>query len=289
MPGFLTHYLAGQAVQARLGDAVIIAPAHQQLFTLGAQGPDIFFYYAPGFLRARSRNVGSVIHEADFGPFFMHMARYTRQETLFAYLSGFLTHFAVDVAAHPFVNAHCAEENATSIQAAAHHRSYETALDVLMLARQTGQKPADICQWQLINAPAMQRQIAAIAFSKGVQAIYNRPLQPQDVYHAMGHMVRNTRLLASAGGRRKKIAAFIENALVGAPILSAMVHPQTITDGRDYLRLEEADNFPAIFDRAVAHAAELIRALHAYRGKEITRHELTARIGNYSLATGQPC
>ncbi|MCL2363946.1 MAG: hypothetical protein FWC71_04705, partial [Defluviitaleaceae bacterium] len=90
MPGFLTHYLAGQSVLAELPDEVkaFIPAASERIFNLGLQGSDIFFYYPTGFLWARSRGVGSQIHRERFGPFFMHMARWARQDVIFAYLAG---------------------------------------------------------------------------------------------------------------------------------------------------------------------------------------------------------
>lgn len=298
MPGFLTHYLGGQAVLARLPEEMKIAEQHGRIFNLGTQGPDIFFYYAPGFLRAGSRGIGSDIHRADFGPFFMHMARWVRQETVYAYLAGFLVHYALDAVAHPFVNASTQAEGITAMQESAAHRHFETACDVLMLARLTGLKPAALRQWELIEAPAEHKQLAAIVFSEGVQKVYNHKLSPQSVYQAMTHMAKLTRLLHSPNGRRKKIAAFIEDRTINARILSVMVHMQEITDGRDYLNLSRAywnahttrcESFTELFEAAVTRATDLIRALHAYRCGTLRHRELAARIGNYSLSTGEMC
>ena len=297
MPGFLTHYLAGQAVLDRLPAEIDIPAAHGRIFTLGAQGADIFFYYAPGFLRVRSKGIGSDIHHADFGPFFMHMARWARQEIIFSYLAGFLVHYAMDVAAHPFVNAFSQQADASSLQESAAHRHLETTLDVLMLARLTGERPANVQQWTLIEAPHEHKQLAAIPFSEAVRKVYSRPLTPQDVYHAMTHMARLTRLLHSPNGRRKRIAAAIEDKTAGTRILSAMVHMQEVTDEQDYLNLSRThwgtdttrcESFPELFDRAVAHAAALITALHGYQQGTLPRRALAECIGNYSLSTGEP-
>jgi hypothetical protein len=293
MPGFLTHYLSGQAILARLPEHLHIPPAFERIFTLGTQGPDIFFYYAPGFLRAKTRGVGSVIHHGDFGPFFMHMTRWARHETVFAYLAGFLAHYTLDIAAHPFVNAQTTLESA--MQTSAAHRHFETVTDVLMLARLKGIKPADICQHELIEAPREHKLLAAIPFSEAVRKVYHRELLPQDVFRAMGYMAKFTRLLGSPTGRRKQIAAFIEDKTVNARILSAMVHMQEVTDDRDWLNLSRTywganttrcESFPELFDSAVNHALELITALDAYRNANLPRRELAELIGNHSLSVG---
>ncbi|MCL2365413.1 MAG: zinc dependent phospholipase C family protein, partial [Defluviitaleaceae bacterium] len=248
------------------------------------------------FLWARSRGVGSQIHRERFGPFFMHMARWARQDVIFAYLAGFLTHYAVDVAAHPFVNGYVKDEGVTPMQGSAAHRHLETTLDVLMLARLTGKKPADINQGELIEAPQEQKQAAAIVFSEAVQKIYDRPLQPHDVYHAMGYMARFTRMLNSPTGKKKKYVESIEDRIAGARILSAMVHMQEVEGTQDHLNLSRFywaenrnDSFPTIFEAAVQHATQMVTRMYDYRAGNLTHRELAALIGNYSLVTGEPC
>jgi hypothetical protein len=302
MPGFLTHYLAGQAVLAKLPAEIesLILADRNKIFTLGAEGSDIFFYYVPGLIRPRTRGIGSDIHNAKFNPFFIHMARLCKRvkneeqrETLFAYLAGFLVHYTVDVHAHPFVNAHTRHEGATELQETAEHRHFETALDVLMLARLTAEKPADYKQWELIQAPAGQKRIAAAAFAAAATKVYSRKILPQDVYHAMGHMAALTRMLHSPKGRRKHFAAFLEDKTIGARVFSAMVHMQELTDGRDYLNLsraywgEQNTSFPELFDAAVAEAVALINGLYAYMHGTLSREVLTALIGFRSLSTGE--
>jgi hypothetical protein len=304
LPGFLTHYLGGRAVLAQLPDDVkkLIEGEHGRIFNLGAQGSDIFFYYVPGMMRARSRGIGGVIHEADFGKFFMEMARWAKHEALFAYLAGFLVHYALDTHAHPFVFGNTQRENAAPAQETADHRHFETSVDVLMLARLTGDKPAAYRQWELIQAPAKHKQAAAAAFAAAVNRVYTAPLLPRDVYHAMGHMAQLTRFLHSPKGKRKSFAAFFEDKTLGARVFSAMVHMQEVTDGRDYLNLSRAywhapwnpsggstASFPELFDAGVAEAVGMVRALSAYMNGTMARKELAAHIGNRSLSTGEEC
>ncbi|MCL2501192.1 MAG: zinc dependent phospholipase C family protein [Defluviitaleaceae bacterium] len=310
MPGFLTHYLGGQAVLAQLAEDMktLIEGDHERIYNLGTQGSDIFFYYVPGFLRARSRGIGSDIHDGDFGRFFMEMARWSKHETLFPYLAGFLVHYALDTHCHPFVFGNTQREGVTSAQASADHRHFETAVDVLMLARLTGKRPADYKQWELIQAPAKHKRVAAAAFATAVNRVYKDKVAgsdeflPRDVYHAMGHMAQLTRMLHSPKGRRKTVAAFLEDKTIGARLLSAMVHMQEVTDGRDYLNLSRAHwqtpwdpsrrstaGFPELFDAGVREAVRMVKGLYAYMHGEMPRRELAELVGNRSLSTGEPC
>ncbi|MCL2202697.1 MAG: zinc dependent phospholipase C family protein [Defluviitaleaceae bacterium] len=302
MPGFFTHYLGGQAALAQLPDEItaIVKGSRQRIFTLGTQGPDIFFYYAPGFMRKRTNGIGSEIHRGKYNAFFLQMARLLkgeknqeRREILFAYLAGFLLHYTVDTHAHPFVLARVWRADATPVQESAEHRHLETSIDTLMLARLTGEKPGDYRHWSLIDAQGKHKRIAAAAFGTAASKVYQRDIRPQDVYHAMGYMIALTRALQSEKGRRKHFAAFFEDRIVKARILSAMVHQQQITDAHDYLNLSRAHwgesnaSFPELFDNAVAEGCTLIKALYAYMHGETDRGALAKLIGNRSLSTGE--
>jgi len=76
MPAILTHYIAGQAVLNNLPATIRekIQPC-EQLYNLGTQGPDIFFYYIPGAVRQRSRGIGGYMHRNNLGLFLAQLAR----------------------------------------------------------------------------------------------------------------------------------------------------------------------------------------------------------------------
>ena len=306
MPGFITHYLGGQAMVAQLPAPMQrLINNRAQIFTLGAQGPDIFFYYLPGLLRKRSRGVGEDIHKSRFGHFFTHMARQLREEprparqkAMFAYLSGMLAHYALDAYTHPFVYAHTARIDSSRLCEMADHRHFETAVDVLMLARLTGTRPADWQRWQLIAATSSHKRAAAAVLGAAIRAVYNRVIYDHEIFAAMGYMVLGTKLLQSQHGKRKRILARLEDATLGARLLSGMVHMEEVTDGRDYLNLActpwHAPNaslatrccFPELFAGATQDAAGMVQYLYAYMRGDVSRTVLMARVGNRSLLTG---
>ena len=307
MPGFITHYIAGQALLDAVQPKIrrIIEP-RANIFNLGAQGPDIFFYYVPGFIRRRSRGVGSQMHMENLGVFFMHMAnrlKNTRhpaeQKIVFAYTSGFLMHYSLDVYAHPYVYACTHNDNDRKLQSAARHRQFETALDVEMLKLVSGEKPADYKLWHLIRAKDVHMRAAALAVSSAVLNTYNRDVQPLDVYMAMRYMVRFTRLLQSKGGRRKRLMALAEDLTIRANPLSAMVHMQEVIDGRDYMNIKKASwnapwehesrevSFVELYQNAVAEAAQMVQGLYSYMRGDVSLEKLMEQIGNRSLKTGE--
>jgi len=311
MPGFLTHYIGGQSVLATVGHKLngYITPI-SLLYNLGTQGPDIFFYYIPGFITGRIRGVGTQMHSNDLGRYFMHMADFIKdsnspaqRQICFAYTAGFLVHYAVDVHTHGYVYGRTHNPPTPKIKESTRHRHFETSIDVLMLKRMYNQRPQDYKQWQLISPKKIYLRVAAAAMSDAIREVYSRDITPIDVYHAMGQMATFTRYLQSNSGTRKSWLGRAEDITVGSRNISSLIHMQEVTDGYDYLNLQKTpwsapwgpetrtESFIELFEAAVADATNMIKALYDYINNNLSRDELTAIIKNRSLKTGEdtPC
>ncbi|MCL2285092.1 MAG: zinc dependent phospholipase C family protein [Firmicutes bacterium] len=311
MPGFLTHYIAGQAVlNSAEPDIQKIIAKDERLYNLGTQGPDIFFYYFPGIIRKRSRDIGGQMHKNDLGLFIARMAHLAKKaagderDLIFAYTAGIVMHYMIDVHSHPYVYAKVYNENATGIKNSADHRAFETAIDIALLKLVSGKKPADYSQWELIRAEAEHLIVAAKAMSRVIKLVYDRTIPPQDVYRAMRHMIQLTRLLRSRKGRRKKWTALVENLTVGEPLFSSMVHEQEVDEATDYLNHQRTpwkapwededaehctDSFFDRYNAAVDEGLEIIQSLYDYVYGDLPLKTLGDKLGNRSLQTGAPC
>jgi len=309
MPGFLSHYIAGQAVlNSMTPDIKNILKHGERLYNLGAQGPDIFFYCLPGIIRKSSRGVGSEMHQCDLGIFITRMAHLAKntakneRDTVFTYTAGLIMHYALDVHAHPYVYSQTYNQNAPKIKNSADHRVFETALDIALLKLVCDKTPADYHQWELINAEFSQLAIAATAMSKALMSVYKRQIPPQNVYQAMRHMIHLTRILRSRKGRRKKWMALAENLTVRQPIFSSMVHSQEVDSLNDYLNEEKrpwkapwegaelcTDSFIERYSHAVSEGMQNITLLYNYVYQDLSLKNLAEKLGNRSLKTGLPC
>jgi len=277
-----------------------------KLFNLGTQGPDIFFYYLPGFITKRIRGVGTQMHEKNLGLFFMQLADIikashspSQRKIIFAYTAGFLAHYAVDVHTHSYVFAHTHEPPHPRLEEATRHRHFETVVDVLMLGHMYNKKPGDLKLGQLITPEGLHKRTAAAAASTAIRNIYNLNIHPWDVYRAMGQMASFAGLLQSQTGKRKYLLGSAEAMTVGSKIISALIHMQSVSDGRDYLNIENSpwsapwapeatrrESFLELFEAAVAEAVQMIQALHAYTKNSLSKDQLAAIIMNRSLKTG---
>ena len=104
MPGSYTHYRFGRDVLPLLPvELHARIDSHRSLFDLGLHGPDIFFYYNP--LRKNPVNrLGHRMHtESGQAVFRRFAALDDGTNASFAYLAGFLCHFALDSLCHGYV------------------------------------------------------------------------------------------------------------------------------------------------------------------------------------------
>lgn len=111
MPGFITHYTFGKAALKKLPYNYVKDSIKKniEVYNLGLQGPDIFFYFA-GYPLISKKNIGSMLHTKNIKKFFKELARTIihcknddEKEIMAAYTAGFLGHYSLDKTCHPYV------------------------------------------------------------------------------------------------------------------------------------------------------------------------------------------
>ena len=109
MPAFYAHKRFGTQVMKVLpADLGTIVNKHYTAYDIGLQGPDIYFYYRPYYIN-RIIKIGTGLHHAPAREFFENalrvMKKTPRDSAQYAYLMGFIAHFALDSECHGYVNA----------------------------------------------------------------------------------------------------------------------------------------------------------------------------------------
>ncbi len=110
MPGFTTHYLFGQQTYQHLHTSGLKQniQKYHKVFSLGLQGPDIFFYhFGSQFQRICP---GSIVHTRSTGDFIKCLIEAPElfwyedeKQAARAYAAGFIGHYALDTHVHPYV------------------------------------------------------------------------------------------------------------------------------------------------------------------------------------------
>ncbi len=137
MPAVYAHDRFGVKVREKMDEGLAdIAEKYNSAYRTGLQGPDIFFFYHPWSFNGVQR-YGRQMHHTDASAFFHHAEKivreYGRDSSCYAYLLGFICHFALDGECHHFVDQY-AEENGVA------HLEIEAEFEKLLL-REDGEDP----------------------------------------------------------------------------------------------------------------------------------------------------
>ncbi len=309
MPGLITHYICGNVTLQKLSKGQQIITANRQIYNVGTQGPDIFFYCLPLLMRKGLHNVGSLMHNQSVGLFVDTMLTYIEplpkreRDGALSYLAGYLTHYCLDCKTHPYIYYKSGfrkkGDKIKAIRHSVHHRNFETAIDVLMLRLISSERPSDQKLWQWIHIKKAEALPVATIISGALKNAYKLPISNKQVYQAISYTTNVTRLMQSKTGKRKRIFEFIEDAAFGERLFSALIHLQDIEDDIDYLNSKKANwcmpwdnaqvsqlSFAEMFTEAVASACTMVEALFDYADGNMTKDHLLHVIGNYSFATG---
>lgn len=84
-------------------------PLIEELCLIGAQGPDYTYYVLNKDQRSAAFHLGNTLHNAHTAQFFEELLQYAvdhQSLEVMSYLCGFLTHYALDVAIHPYIYYH---------------------------------------------------------------------------------------------------------------------------------------------------------------------------------------
>lgn len=142
MPAFISHALFAEDVVHFMSeeDKALIFK-HYNTYIIGAQGPDLFFYQ-----RVLETNIGRLLHTKHTRAFLVRTYEYMREhaaEEVRAYFLGFLTHYAYDSIAHPYVfsvTGNYAKEHTQTAPFIFGHTHLEYSIDKILFEQHHGQE-----------------------------------------------------------------------------------------------------------------------------------------------------
>lgn len=225
MPGFATHYILGKNAASTLPSCTLKSAVinHWNLYMLGLQGPDIFFYYLPVSLHDDERNLGSVMHEQKINTFFKVAVQKLRtqktpelQETSAAYVAGFLSHYLCDANIHPFVYSRIGYTRYQGHYL--RHGHLEDNIDALLINDALHIKPRDfnassyVCPTteELTFLSQYLSEVINLTFYSEMQ-VYNFQFTPEMIYKAVTYFRLGLKLRDIPKIRTKNTPARLPN------------------------------------------------------------------------------
>lgn len=310
MPGFNTHYFFGNNTLQLINAPTVshCCRKHPTVFSLGLQGPDVFFYFIVTGL-FHKKNLGSLLHVKETNVFFRNMYSEIekinnpkKQEIAVAYLAGFLGHHILDANAHPFIYARTNYQKKEGAYFG-RHVLLETDIDNHILRKYTGLQPSSFRQDRAIRMNQKELTVVSELLHETILQTYphvrSNPFVLRCVLCAMpvGCFV-----LRDKSGRKKAWIRKLESFCPGYPIVSPLIPSDTLhfykdpfNKAHDYWvnpwdpSLISTESF---FDRYAAAEKEyrkILETLNFVLQGETNPKTLFARIGNRSYHSGLDC
>lgn len=240
MPGFTTHHLFGEDVYHQIKYSLLKKIIHQNIsaYTIGLQGPDIFFYYLP-FLKENTgingKNYGLRMHNENIRLFFQYsleqlnniMNQNPKKAMIdVSYLCGFFCHYILDVTCHPYIYARSGHDLSNpqyKRESSAKHRILETQIDTIYLKKKKKKLPS---KFQKPKALSISKEKGYDLFDyikNCVNSTYEGNLTAKQIKQVISYMKLECFLLTDPVGILTGLVELIENRTIKCAYISGLI------------------------------------------------------------------
>ena len=307
MPAVITHYLFANACADTLAESGVLTAVrrHGDVFSLGAQGPDILFF-AIG--NKAMNQLGGRMHHEGINAFFAECINRLRKtpehegrSELTAYMAGFLCHYALDTCAHPYVyykTGFSDEAGSLSGEPAVRHHFLETTIDCILSEKTEYKNPYLLNISEKISIGAKQRAAAGEFLSETINAAYGVYMYPEDYIKAMKDIAFVYRALRDRSGKKRQVLHFLGRASRMVDALAAMIHYEPVKR-LDYMNEQRGvwyypwDNsidlnfsFMDLYEKAVEDSRIYINAFMNAIDRKIDDKIALSILGGKNFSTG---
>jgi hypothetical protein len=234
VPALLTHHYFGEDVLRRISDDdafvcdddIFSSLSLREIFLLGNQGPDPFFYALRTASLIRIKKFGSLMHHEKtdraletFRRLAVSMSEPERN-LLLAYLLGFICHFTLDSVMHPFVYAQqyafcdAGVKGLDRRDGSIVHGQIEADLDMMMLRRRHGEgiRSYDYTR-EILKADEDALRLLDAAYGALAHEVYATDLSANSFSQGVRDMRLTIAFLYSPRGIKRRFIGGIERLL----------------------------------------------------------------------------
>lgn len=315
MPDIWTHILCGIEAIEGIKDNELKNEIKKgtNLFNLGTQGPDIFYYYRflNGINNSYGGNLGRLMHTRETGEFFVQGLYFLNKINnrsdymkMLVYLSGFMCHFTLDSICHPYIYYSAEKESIIKNEEYlldSYHKKLEIIIDTLLLESKTGIKSFLYPAYREIDVGEKMPQIILDFLERTINYLYGIKIGGNQINSAYRDMKTGLRILHDPNGIKISILSILEKILKCPDKYTCAIYPKRISTGSDYLNTKHSvwnhplnyseksnSSFYDLFTQAVIESREMIDTSLNFLSGKSDRQELGNIFSNSSYLTGKP-
>lgn len=334
MPGFTTHYLFGVRMYHKLTDTEIKKMLKRNLgpFRFGMQGPDLFFYNPFYIFGPEERNIGSLMHETEVNNFFRNyltqaerLKRREDREAALSYFYGFLCHYALDTAIHPYVyyrSGYEVNKEKGKKESFSLHTYIEALMDTILLKEHLNLTPSRFHQTRTLTLSKREFHLLSSLLVRSVNKTYFQlegnelpeKLEKRfSLFLSILSIKIGTWLLHDKVGLKKKLIQFFEEKFIKEVVVGNIIESDFYFDNIDANNMKKTvwynpwdtsisstATVPELFDAAGETFTEYAVFLNDYMkealsencNKGVRRQKkelLLKKLGNLSYHSGLSC
>ncbi|MBN2557935.1 MAG: zinc dependent phospholipase C family protein, partial [Clostridia bacterium] len=250
---------------------------NETLYNLGAQGPDILFYYKPWSpIGGSIREAGERMHHHATARFFTDAIEILNKSTgkyyeeLLVYMLGFLCHYYCDKTIHPYVYSMigkgCYKFEGGRVHLS--HYEIEATIDTRLWLKEKGVQATKVNNAIMLDVKYFP-DVAANYLSQYLYKTQSKIISDYEIRTAIKNMIRILGILYDPRNKKKKIInrlplprkCYIENGFAEADVLNenkrAWNHPG---DDKNQLKLSVEE----LLQKAVDRCTEVADVICAY-------------------------
>lgn len=313
MPGLITHYICGHTVLSGLdNEQQTIIKKHINAFNIGTQGPDFIFYYVPGMIPKNTRGLGQLMHNENVGLFISNLLQEANKvknklerEVAFSYVSGYLTHYALDANTHPYIYYNVGfalKGKPYSLKNGLNHRKFENSIDHLLLEVTRSSEAAQEKIWRLIKTDEHKTDVITRLLSNAIYKTYGRRVSQRTLFVALSSMTYVNKFMELKNAGSKKLLTLIDNSDLDEDKIEELTKIQKNLGEIDYLNInnkiwhspwdlndEHTSSFTEMYNVSLVESSEMITAFYLYLKQKANLDEVMSLVKNRSLKHGADC
>ena len=250
MPGFRSHYFFGDESQKALEEVPDFIKDHRNVYNLGQQGPDIFFY-SPQAHMFYKENVGFKMHKEDVMSFFQNLflsregfSKKEDFEICDAYICGFMGHYSLDTVAHPYIHdrAEKMKYRHNFTKSFGIHVVLETDIDNHNVRHFLHCEPSRFKNYDTIKVSKYEKEVVATLLENTIALTYpDDAVKKKHIKSAISFTRTLFRWMVDKHGIKKKIVAKIDQIFFHHDFLNSIVSNDHIEKNPDPCNLEHRE------------------------------------------------